>query len=145
MTRGVGVVAINSNDYEEYPEDSPAKMKEEIAARGYTFPYLVDQSQEIDKAYHAACTPGFYLFDDDLNLVGLSRPDGCQPAGQQRTRHRQGPPPGDGRRSGRQASGKRPAAEHWLQYLMAAGDRTAVFRAVSRGGVTGNVAGVPSR
>jgi peroxiredoxin len=77
--RGVGVVAVNSNDYEEYPEDSPAKMKEEIAARGYTFPYLVDHSQEVAKAYHAACTPDFYLFDGDLNLVYRGQMDSSRP------------------------------------------------------------------
>jgi peroxiredoxin len=77
--RGVGIVAINSNDYEHYADDSPAKMKEEIAARGYTFPYLVDESQEVAKAYHAACTPDFYLFDKDHKLVYRGQMDASRP------------------------------------------------------------------
>ena len=77
--KGAGVVAINSNDYEQYPDDSPAKMKEEIAARGYTFPYLVDESQETAKAYRAACTPDFYLFDADRKLVYRGQMDASRP------------------------------------------------------------------
>ena len=61
QARGVGIVAINSNDVENYPQDSPEKMAEEIKLAGYTFPYLYDESQEVAKAYHAACTPDFYL------------------------------------------------------------------------------------
>ncbi len=77
--QGVGVVAINSNDFEHYPDDSPAKMKEEIAARGYTFPYLVDETQQVAKAYHAACTPDFYLFDADQKLVYRGQMDSSRP------------------------------------------------------------------
>jgi len=77
--QGVGVVAINSNDFEHYQDDSPAKMKEEIALRGYTFPYLVDQSQQIAKAYRAACTPDFYLFDADRKLVYRGQMDASRP------------------------------------------------------------------
>jgi peroxiredoxin len=79
QTKGVGVVAVNSNDYEGYPDDSPAKMKEEIAARGYVFPYLVDESQQTAKAYRAACTPDFYLFDADQKLVYRGQLDGSRP------------------------------------------------------------------
>jgi len=67
QARGVAVVGINSNDARQYPEDSPGKMIEEAHARGYTFPYLVDESQEVAKAYRAACTPDFFLFDKDRN------------------------------------------------------------------------------
>jgi peroxiredoxin len=77
--RGVGVVAINSNDFEHYPDDSPAKMKEEIAVRGYTFPYLVDETQQVAKAYHASCTPDFYIFDGDLKLVYRGQMDASRP------------------------------------------------------------------
>jgi peroxiredoxin len=77
--RGVGIVAINSNDFEHYPDDSPAKMKVEIAARHYTFPYLIDQTQEVAKAYCAACTPDFYLFDGDLKLVYRGQMDASRP------------------------------------------------------------------
>ena len=54
---GVAIVAIGSNDVENYPDDSPAKMAEEAKLRGYTFPYLYDETQEVAKAYRAACTP----------------------------------------------------------------------------------------
>ncbi len=79
QSKGAGIVAINSNDYEHYPDDSPEKMKDEIAARGYTFPYLVDQSQQTAKAYRAACTPDFYLFDADQKLVYRGQMDGSRP------------------------------------------------------------------
>jgi peroxiredoxin len=77
--RGVGVVAINSNDFEHYTDDSPMKMKDEIAARGFTFPYLIDAAQDVAKAYHAACTPDFYLFDGDLKLVYRGQMDSSRP------------------------------------------------------------------
>ena len=69
QAQGVGVVAINSNDFESYPDDRPEKMAEEIKQVGYTFPYLYDESQEVAKAYRAACTPDLYLFDRDRRLV----------------------------------------------------------------------------
>ena len=59
--------------------DSPAKMKQEIASRGYTFPYLVDESQQVAKAYKAACTPDFYLFDAGHKLVYRGQMDGSRP------------------------------------------------------------------
>ncbi|MFT4926047.1 MAG: thiol-disulfide isomerase/thioredoxin [Phenylobacterium sp.] len=65
----IGMVAINANDVEAYPDDSPAKMVLESAQRGYHFPYLFDQSQATAKAYEAACTPDFFLFDGELKLV----------------------------------------------------------------------------
>ena len=77
--QGVAVVAINSNDCEHHPDDSPAKMKEESAARGYTFPYLVDETQQVAKAYRAACTPDFYLFDADRKLVYRGQMDAGRP------------------------------------------------------------------
>src|ERR1051325_5499331 len=61
--KGVAVVAINANDAKNYPEDSPAKMKDEARAAGYVFPYLYDESQATAKSYRAACTPDFYVFD----------------------------------------------------------------------------------
>jgi len=79
QARGVAVVAISSNDVEAFPEDSPEKMAEEAAHAGYTFPYLYDETQDVARAYHAACTPDFFLFDRDHRLVyrgqfGDSRP-----------------------------------------------------------------------
>jgi peroxiredoxin len=69
QARGVKVVAISSNDVANYPADSPEKMKEEAARAGYTFPYLFDDSQSVAHAYHAACTPDFFLFDAQRKLV----------------------------------------------------------------------------
>jgi len=69
QTRGVGVVAISSNDAANYPEDSPEKMKEEAQRAGYIFPYMFDDSQSVARAYHAACTPDFFLFDAGHRLV----------------------------------------------------------------------------
>ena len=77
--RGVAVVAINSNDAANYPDDAPEKMAAEVAAQGYTFPYLYDESQAIAKAYRAACTPDFYLFDGNRRLVYRGQFDGSRP------------------------------------------------------------------
>jgi peroxiredoxin len=79
QARGVGVVAINSNDIESYPEDRPEKMAEEIKQAGYTFPYLYDESQQVAKAYRAACTPDLYLFDRDHRLVYRGQFDDSRP------------------------------------------------------------------
>lgn len=76
---GIGVVAINSNDVTKHPADAPAKMTEEAEKRGYTFPYLFDESQTAAKAYKAACTPDFYLFDADLRLVYRGQLDDARP------------------------------------------------------------------
>src|ERR1700756_1384747 len=69
QSKGVGIVAINSNDIANYPADSPAKMKEEAKSAGYTFPYLFDETQSVAKAYRAACTPDIFLFDAGQKLV----------------------------------------------------------------------------
>ncbi|MFN7115681.1 MAG: thioredoxin family protein [Saprospiraceae bacterium] len=77
--KGVNFVGISSNDVEKYPEDAPDKMKIFAAQVGYTFPYLYDESQEVAKAYDAACTPDFYVFDKNLKLVYRGRIDGARP------------------------------------------------------------------
>jgi peroxiredoxin len=77
--RGLAIVAVNSNDYQEYPEDAPARMAEEAARAGYGFPYLVDESQEVAKAYRAACTPDFFLFDRERRLVYRGQFDDSRP------------------------------------------------------------------
>jgi thiol-disulfide isomerase/thioredoxin len=79
QAQGVGVVAINSNDADSYQEDRPEKMAEEIKQVGYKFPYLYDESQEVAKAYRAACTPDFYLFDGDRRLVYRGQFDDSRP------------------------------------------------------------------
>jgi peroxiredoxin len=77
--RGVAVVAINSNDAAAYPDDSPAAMAAEIAEHGYAFPYLVDEGQDVAKAYGAACTPDLFLFDADRRLVYHGQFDSTRP------------------------------------------------------------------
>lgn len=79
QSRDVAIVAINSNDAQTYPNDSPEKMKAEVAEVGYTFPYLFDESQEVAKAYRAACTPDVFLFDRDFNLVYRGQIDDSRP------------------------------------------------------------------
>lgn len=79
QARGLAVVAISSNDVENYPQDSPELMVEEKASAGYTFPYLYDATQEVAKAYEAACTPDFYLFDGDQRLVYRGQFDSSRP------------------------------------------------------------------
>lgn len=77
--RGLGIVAISSNDAANYPDDAPDQMKIHAQAQGYPFPYLYDESQAVAKAYMAACTPDFYLFDEALKLVYRGRLDGATP------------------------------------------------------------------
>lgn len=77
--RGVAVVGINSNDVENYPDDSPEKMKQEVAERSYTFPYLFDEDQAVARAYDAQCTPDFFLFDDEHRLVYRGQFDAARP------------------------------------------------------------------
>lgn len=85
--KGAAVVAISSNDVENYPADSPELMAQEAASRGYKFPYLYDATQEVAKEYAAACTPDFYVFDAEQRLAyrgqfDASRPDsGVAPTG----------------------------------------------------------------
>ncbi len=77
--KGIGFIAISSNDVENYPQDAPDLMKENAKKEGYTFPYLYDATQETAKAYNAACTPDFYLFDSDLELVYRGQLDDSRP------------------------------------------------------------------
>lgn len=76
---GLGMVAVNSNDTVAYPQDSPEAMARDHAAFGYPFPYLFDETQEVAKAYRAACTPDFFLFDGDRRLVYRGRFDASRP------------------------------------------------------------------
>ena len=75
----VGIVAISSNDVSNYPEDAPDNMAALAQELGFTFPYLYDQSQDVAKAYDAACTPDFYLFDAGLRCVYRGRMDEATP------------------------------------------------------------------
>ncbi|MFC1729196.1 thioredoxin family protein [candidate division KSB1 bacterium] len=79
IPRGISFVAISSNDVENYPDDSPEKMKAAAKELGYPFPFLYDDTQETARAYDAACTPDFYIFDGDLKLVYRGQMDGSRP------------------------------------------------------------------
>lgn len=78
-TKGVAFVGISSNDVVHYPQDSPAQMKIVAAELGYAFPYLYDESQIVAREYDAACTPDFYVFDNNLSLVYRGRLDDSRP------------------------------------------------------------------
>ena len=79
LPRGIAMVGINANDVAHYPADSPAHMAEEVQSAGYLFPYLFDESQQTAKAYHAACTPDFFLFDKGQRLVYRGQFDDSRP------------------------------------------------------------------
>jgi len=75
----VGFVAISSNDIENYPDDAPDKMKINARENQFSFPYLFDETQEIAKKYDAACTPDFYIFDQQLKLIYRGQLDDSRP------------------------------------------------------------------
>lgn len=77
--KGLGVVAISSNDISTHPQDGPELMKQEAREAGYVFPYLYDETQAVAKAYRAACTPDFYLFDRNHRLVYRGQLDASRP------------------------------------------------------------------
>lgn len=79
QARGIGVAAISSNDLQRYPQDGPTEMARVAREQGYPFPYLFDASQAVARAYDAACTPDFYLFDAALRLVYRGRLDDSTP------------------------------------------------------------------
>ncbi len=79
--RGVGVIAISSNDITSYSDDSPQRMAQEANDAGYSFPYLFDEDQSVAKAYKAACTPDFYLFDRNRRLAYRGQLDDSRPPG----------------------------------------------------------------
>lgn len=79
MAKGIAMVAISSNDADAYPDDSFVRMGEEARRAGYPFPYLYDKTQEVARAYHAACTPDFFLFNRDLELVYRGQLDDARP------------------------------------------------------------------
>ena len=76
---GFGFIAISSNDIENYPQDAPDKMKQHAIKNNYPFPYLYDESQEVSKAYDAACTPDIYVFDKEMRLVYRGQLDDSRP------------------------------------------------------------------
>jgi peroxiredoxin len=78
--QGLGIVAISSNDAASYPDDSPQGMRAQARRLGFTFPYLYDESQDVARAYEAACTPDFFLYDRDLRLVYRGQFDASRPS-----------------------------------------------------------------
>ncbi|MHC4087252.1 MAG: thioredoxin family protein [Planctomycetota bacterium] len=79
QAKGVAVVGINSNDVANYPEDSPEMMARLVEEVGFTFPYLYDETQEVARAYQAACTPDFFLFDKESKLAYRGQMDDSRP------------------------------------------------------------------
>lgn len=80
QAKGLAMVGINANDVTTHPADRPEMMVEEVQGRGYTFPYLFDESQEVAKAFNAACTPDFFLYDADRRLVYRGQFDPSRPS-----------------------------------------------------------------
>ena len=80
MKKGVLFIAISSNDVINYPQDSPDNMAKVAQKEGYPFPYLYDESQSVAKAYHATCTPDFFLFDGNMKLVYRGQMDDSRPS-----------------------------------------------------------------
>ena len=76
---GISVIAISSNDVQNYPADHPDRMKKNAEANGYVFPYVYDESQDVAKNYGAACTPDFFLFDGELKCVYRGQLDDSRP------------------------------------------------------------------
>jgi peroxiredoxin len=79
QAKGLSFIAISANEVVNYPDDSPEKMKEIAQQLGYHFPYLYDETQDVAKAYQAACTPDFYVFDKDLKCVYRGQLDDARP------------------------------------------------------------------
>jgi thiol-disulfide isomerase/thioredoxin len=79
IAKGVSFVAISSNDAAAFPEDAPEQLKEQAEKFGFAFPYLFDETQMVAKAYKAACTPDFFVFDKNLKLVYRGQLDGSRP------------------------------------------------------------------
>jgi peroxiredoxin len=77
--RGLGIVAISSNDIAAFPDDAPVRMKALALEEGWSFPYLFDETQQVARAFQAACTPEFYLFDRQRRLVYRGQLDGSRP------------------------------------------------------------------
>jgi thiol-disulfide isomerase/thioredoxin len=79
LPKGVGIIAINSNDIGSYPQDGPDHMRELAESEGWAFPFLLDEGQDVAKAFNAACTPDFFLFDRERRLVYRGQMDDSRP------------------------------------------------------------------
>ena len=78
-SKGIGIIAISSNDVNNYPEDAPDKMQTQAKSLGYVFPYLYDETQEVARSYDATCTPDFFVFDNELKCVYRGQFDDSRP------------------------------------------------------------------
>lgn len=85
ISKEIAIIAVSSNDVENYPEDSPQKMAELATKNKFSFPYLYDEDQEVARAYKAACTPDFFLYDKDMRLVYRGQFDNSRPNNQKPT------------------------------------------------------------
>ena len=81
-SQGIEFIGINANDVDKYPADSPENMVDFVEEKGIKFPYLYDATQEVAKSYDAACTPDFYFFDENLNLIYRGQMDDSRPGNQ---------------------------------------------------------------
>ncbi|ROL58033.1 thioredoxin family protein [Bacteroidetes/Chlorobi group bacterium ChocPot_Mid] len=79
IKKGISFIAVSSNDVANYPEDSPSRMKEQAIRLAYPFPYLYDETQSVARAYDAACTPDFFVFDKEMKLVYRGQFDDARP------------------------------------------------------------------
>lgn len=82
--KDVAILVVSANDAEKYPQDGPAEMKKEAKARGYVFPYLLDEDQSVAKAFRAACTPEFFVFNGNRKLVYRGQFDDSRPGNEKR-------------------------------------------------------------
>ena len=117
QTKGLAIVGISSNDVVAYPQDGPDKMKDEARTAGYTFPYLFDETQEVAKAYHAACTPDFFLFDKNHGLVYRGQFDSSRPGNGLPVTGQDLRAAADAVLAGKPVSDEQ-RAEYWLQHQM---------------------------
>ena len=122
VERGLGIVAISSNDPVAHPDDGPQEMKYEANTVGYTFPYCFDGTQEVAKAYQAACTPDFFLFDRKLLLAYRGQFDASRP-GQRPRPYWEGSACGRRRGAGGRSACARPDTQSRLQHQVEAWQR----------------------
>ncbi len=121
------MVGINANDPAAYPEDSPAEMAKEVVRRGYSFPYLFDETQNVAKAYRAACTPDFFLFDRERKLVYRGQMDSSRPGNNLPVTGEDLRAALDAVLAGQPVPTEQSEAEHRLQHQMEAGQRAGLF------------------
>ena len=126
QSRGTAVVGISANDAGAYPADAPGRMAEVARSAGFSFPYLYDESQDAAKAYRAACTPDFFLFDAGRRLVYRGQMDDSRP-GKRQARNREGPAGGGERHPGGGPGEHGAKAQPGLQHQVETGPRAGLL------------------